>query len=658
MEESDQASVNNATTNMVATDDYDDNANKIHQQRAHRDSDASDGSFGHLMVSSLYNNSSERKNSISFDKIKQISLTYSLQSEDDALVVVGETTTSANNLNDDTDDTIGEGQRQPVRVADEQAESSGSWCCSPDVSRKVSVIDVGAQNGQQNQLEHKRTLVATNSNSGAASNGHLASGQSRASLGAPPEVADRGQTRAGQQRAASELSRFPDTNPFAFDGPDYEYADVGSARQPDKLDEPDHGRSSQDPLAQPSGRRQRGQAQYASNLSSLSVAARRQHHEPRRQVGEGSNSTISLVLSNSTSANIIINDDDDDDEVGAEDGDGDGDGDADADADADYDYDDDDDDEPDGAELGASLWPGASDEQLYPEQDLDWLDEPDDKRDCCSDDWFACTEPGAIRGPRVGAGARGERRHAGGQRPAKDEPAGTPAAARSNNIGPGGCNCFEPETARRAGKLRIGAPAGRRQTAPTMSGGQDFAAYQRLRDSNARIGPLEPVAAASRRADQIRQQQMPIVKDCARVAPPVAPCPDAGLQLASGGRWRDLAEWPDAGERWPASRLANHGAGRQLGPATGLGPNFEKLLAADELSRRWARGQQRARRTQTRPPADPVDNRRRFNCGQPGGRGPRAPNWCAQRQQEPDDNWACESSALIGTQSRVHSLGR
>lgn len=51
----------------------------------HRGSESSDESSGnHLVVTGLYDvDSQERKSSISFDKIKQISLTYSLQSEDD-----------------------------------------------------------------------------------------------------------------------------------------------------------------------------------------------------------------------------------------------------------------------------------------------------------------------------------------------------------------------------------------------------------------------------------------------------------------------------------------------------------------------------------------------------------------------------------------------
>jgi len=50
----------------------------------HQDSDSSTGSH-HLMVAGLYDDETQqRKSSISFDKIKQISLTYSLQSEDEA----------------------------------------------------------------------------------------------------------------------------------------------------------------------------------------------------------------------------------------------------------------------------------------------------------------------------------------------------------------------------------------------------------------------------------------------------------------------------------------------------------------------------------------------------------------------------------------------
>lgn len=68
-------------TNLINIAGSNNNNNNGTSKRQHRDSDTSDG-LDRLMV---YDDEahSQRKSSISFDKIKQISLTYSLQSEDD-----------------------------------------------------------------------------------------------------------------------------------------------------------------------------------------------------------------------------------------------------------------------------------------------------------------------------------------------------------------------------------------------------------------------------------------------------------------------------------------------------------------------------------------------------------------------------------------------
>lgn len=122
-------------------------------RQSHRDSEDSDVGTNHLMVTGLYDDDAqERKSSISFDKIKQISLTYSLQSEDEPQGSGGSF---------DAMDKYGcfqgehsahdQASRDRSTGNNDGRESCGSSnCLSPeegensDISRKISVIDLKA----------------------------------------------------------------------------------------------------------------------------------------------------------------------------------------------------------------------------------------------------------------------------------------------------------------------------------------------------------------------------------------------------------------------------------------------------------------------------------------------------------------------------------
>lgn len=108
----------------------------------------------HLMVSGLYDEETHtRKSSISFDKIKQISLTYSLQSEDDSQDGSQDVFEAHSGAEDEQ--AIGSPNNL---VNDGRRDSSSSQCClsandgdASDTasSRKMSVIDLKAVKGNQ-----------------------------------------------------------------------------------------------------------------------------------------------------------------------------------------------------------------------------------------------------------------------------------------------------------------------------------------------------------------------------------------------------------------------------------------------------------------------------------------------------------------------------
>lgn len=127
----------------------------------------------HLMVSGLYDDDEThtRKSSISFDKIKQISLTYSLQSED------GSQETSNDTFEQNCQDEYGLGTAANRVVNDRRRDSSGSnqFCLSQAdddasegaESRKLSVIEMNLINKQQASSENLYSIQqqdSTNNN--------------------------------------------------------------------------------------------------------------------------------------------------------------------------------------------------------------------------------------------------------------------------------------------------------------------------------------------------------------------------------------------------------------------------------------------------------------------------------------------------------------
>lgn len=312
-------------------------------KRSSRGSDASDISAGHLMVSRLYDDDiASRKSSISFDKIKQISLTYSLQSEDDENSneqedldhpVIGVVKTAG-----PRDATDGDSERRKRdRKSSDARSSTTATDFEPNIengvgcgnyrgtnpfdyddssSENASCCDQNGNTQTQNLTPRRGTVVhvLANKQSGNRNKTHLTESQIPEGFGYD----------ASDRRTRSRPQEPPNQDNFIIDhqqrAQEYANQQEQQNQQQQQQQQPhEHSKGYQIPFDYEVFR-----INDQSNREEVSAYTSRERRESRGQPlvdgdgmpldlrfanGPGDSNSISFVISNKSDANIIINDD-------------------------------------------------------------------------------------------------------------------------------------------------------------------------------------------------------------------------------------------------------------------------------------------------------------------------------------------------------------